>query len=411
MSSKSIPADLLVGPQPDSVEIKRVPVRVQSSNSSYGAGQNVEFVLPPDFCDFRRSYITFFAQATQNGGTYIRFSYPISCIFNRARIYLGSQLIEDIQDQNVLRGMFTLASAKYSVVDVNQEGALNVALRNVDTAGGRTYTVVSRFESLQRVWPLHKIRLPFRLVLTIESNLAAIMEYDGAAPTAGITFNNAFLNYYSLQVPDSVEAMLDASIAAGQAVVRIHSWENYNTSVPSAASSTLMLPYKKKWMNAIMALYRPTADVTSALTINKFIDDYTGSQVLTQAYLKIGTQIYPSDKYDLSLNGTGTAWGYTIMQVPFNMIMEADYAAHLRQQETYMADQPVTRVCVPFDLRRDNSPGVQLWQNGVNTEDSANSSTLGLTFTSAPGALTIDVFAKYEIVIKILPGGSVDIQY
>lgn len=409
--SKSIPQDLIVGPQPDSVEIKRVPVRVQSDNASYGAGQNVQITLPPDFCDFRNSYLTFYAQSTANGGTYIRFPYPISCIFNRMRIYLGSQLIEDIQDANVLRGMFVLASEYNGITQVNQEGSTTAATRASDTAGGRTYVVHSRFESLMRVWPLHKIRLPFRIMLTIESNLAAIMEYDGSAPTAGIAFNNCFFNYHSLQVPDAVDAMLDAAISAGQAVIRFHSWENYNASLSSAASSSLMLPYKKKWQNACMALYRPTADVTDATKADKFNNDFTGSQVLTQAYLKVGTQIYPADKYDFSLNGTGTAWGYVITQIPFNSILNDHYHAFDRQQDTYMAQAPVTRVCVPFDLRRDNTPGVQLWQNGINTEDSANSSTLGLTFTSAPGALTVDVFAKYEVVVKILPGGSVTIDY
>jgi len=216
MSSTIVPVDITQGSPLDSIKINRVPVRIQSDTASYNLNGNVQFTLPNDFCDLRNSYLTFFAQVTANGGTYVRFSYPIQCMFTRARIFLGSDLLEDIQDHGVLQGMFTLASEHASVTNITLPGSYTDATRATQSAAGRNYTVHMRLESLQRVWPLHKLRLPLRIVLTIGPG-TDFLEYDGAAPTAGITFNNAYFNYHSLQVPDEVDEMLKAQIAAGKA--------------------------------------------------------------------------------------------------------------------------------------------------------------------------------------------------
>lgn len=400
-----VPSDLLQGNPVDSIKINRVPVRVQSDTQSYTNNQTIQFTLPNDFCDLRNSYLTFFAQAVLNGGTFIRFVYPIGCIFNRARIYLGSTLIEDIQDWGVLQGMFTLASEFASVTNVTLPGSYTDATRATQTNAGRQYMFHLRLESLQRAWPLHKIKLPLRIMLTLGAG-PDVLEYDGAAPVAGIQFNNAYFNYHSIQVPQEVDSMLDAAIAAGSAKIRVHTFENYQTVVPTSSSSTIMLPFKHKTVNALFCLFRPNASVNSAAVVGKFTDIYAGSQVLINAFAKVGNTVYPADRYDMAQGGT-TGLGYLQLQLPFANLMYNDFRAHDRQLDTFMSQTAANRIVVPIDLRRDNSPNASLWDNGIDTSGSASSSQFGLTFQAAPGDLSVDVFCKYEAVITILPGGNV----
>lgn len=398
-----IPSDLTFEKALESVRIKRIPVRAQSDTQTYGLNGKVQIQLPSDFSDLRGSYLTFNAIAVQNGGTYVRFSYPIQTLFRRAQIYLGSEIIEDIDDVNVLQGIFKMASSYASVFNIALEGAYDSISRAAQTVAGRAYSVHMRLESLERVLPLHKIKMPLRIVLTIGSG-PDFLEYDGALPA--VTVSEIYLNYHSLQVPSDVSALLDAQIAAGNLKIRVHSWDNYNVQLASATSNTLMLPFKRKTVNAILAVWRDATDVSSPAINGKFTDNFEADGVIS-TYVKIGTQTYPADKYEMNAN-----FGYMQMANVFNSIMQPDFRAYYRQQDTFGLQSPATRCGIgAYDLRNDNSPkSDDLWDNGLDTSNSANSQQLGLLFSAAPGALAVDVFAKYESVITVLPGGGISVS-
>lgn len=401
-STQVIPADLTQGTQLDSVKINRVPVRVQSDVANYSYNGIVRFTLPNDFSDLRQSYLTFNLQALLNGGTYVRYSIPSPCIFNRARVYLGSQLIEDIVNYNVLRGIFAIAGDVESIERTFTEGTFAAANRAIETPIGRAFSVRLHLESLQRVWALHKLRLPLRIELTI-GDAPSILEYDGAAPTTFIV-NNLYFNYYSMQVPSEVNAALDAQIAAGQAKVKIHTYDNYNTTAPDAASTTLMLPFKHKIVNCLFGAFRRSTVVSNPLSNNKYINQFQAAVEPIQSYMKIGSQIFPSDKYEMS---TGV-FRYIQMQTVFNSLMYQDFKIHDRQGSSYASAFPTESIIVPIDTRRDSSPNAALWDNGLNTADSATSSQFGIVFAAAPGvSLSVDVFCKYEATITLLPGGDI----
>jgi hypothetical protein len=398
-----IPADLTFEKALESVRIKRIPVRAQSDTQTYGLNGKVQIQLPSDFSDFRGSYLTFNAIAPLNGGTYVRFSYPIQSMFRRAQVYLGSEIIEDIDDQNVLQGIFKMASSYDSVNNTTLEGAYLAATRATQTNAGRLYSVHMHLESLMRVWPLHKIKMPLRLVLTIGSG-NDFLEYDGSIPV--VTVSDIYLNYHSLQVPSDVSALLDAQIAAGNLKVRIHSWDNYNVQIASATSNTLMLPFKRRVVNAMIAVWRDAADISSAAVDGKFTDQFEADGIIS-TFVKVATQTYPADKYEMNYN-----FGYLQMANVFNSIMQDDFRAYYRQQDTFALQAPATRCGIgAYDLRNDNSPqSDKLWDNGIDTSQSANSQQLGLLFTAAPGALAVDVYAKFESVITVLPGGGIDVS-
>jgi hypothetical protein len=399
-----IPSDYTFEKAIESVRIKRLPVRAQSDTQSYTTGGKIQITLPSDFSDLRGSYLTFNAIAPANGGTYVRFSYPVQTMIQRAQVYLGSKVIEDIDDQAVIQGMFKGASSYDSVNNLTTEGAYLAATRATQTNAGRLYTVHMRLESLERVWPLHKIKMPLRIVLTLWGSTPYFMEYDGSAPT--VTISDIFLNYHSLQVPDDVSAMLDASIASGNCRIKFHSWDNYNVQLSSATSNTLMLPFKRKCVNAILAVWRDAADISSAAVDGKYTDQFEADGII-QTYVKVATQVYPSDKYEMNYN-----FGYLLMSPVFNSIMNDRFHAYDRQQDTFALQAPATRCGIgAYDLRLDNSPKSDgLWGNGVDTSQSANSQQLGLLFSAAPGALAVDVFAKYEASVTVLPNGGIELD-
>jgi hypothetical protein len=405
-----IPKDLIGTDAPlNSVPIKRVPVSQLSDQNTYSPGAQVIFTFPADMCDFRQAYISFFAQATGGGGTYLRFSYPISTMFNRLRVELGSQVLVDIQDYNVLRGIFVLAENKNAVDNVTQEGSTVDATRAAETIAGRLYCVrTDKLDLLNRVWPLNRIRLPLRIVLTIEPSYANFMEYDGTGPTA-FTFSNANFNFHSLQCPQVVYDMIDASIASGRSQIKAHGWDNYATPVATASTQSIMLPFKYKYLNSLLAVYRLQSASASPTQVGKFVNIFNASATESSLYAKIGNTIYPQNRYDLSA-GSSTNQGVTLLQPPFAAIMEDEFHANIWGENMYMAAAPLSRVVVPFNLYGDPEETDDIFRNGVDTASSATSSLLNLTFWGASGALNVDVFAKYEQVITILPNGNVNID-
>jgi hypothetical protein len=400
-----VPPEYTFTKKPKQVNIRRLPVRAASDTQTYANNGKITIVIPPDFVDFRAgSFLSFYAIAPINGGTFIRFSYPIQTIFRRVTVYLGSQVIEDIDDYQALAGMFKLCSSNQAVVGPQMEGSYTDATRATQTNAGRLYSCKLRLESLERVWPLHKLLVPLRIVLQL-ADVSTYIEYDGGA-TAGLSFSEVYMNYYVIQPDDAVDQMLDASIKSGNAQVCFHSWDNYNTALATATSQTIMLPYKRKCVNGVVAGVRLQSEIASAAVTGKFTDQWSCSSTIQSGYVKINSQTYPQDFYNMQFNQ-----GYYMLAWPLNSLLNDEFSASTRQADTFSDASPVDRVIVPFDLRKDSSPsGQNAYGNGVDTSASGNAQTLQITYAAASGAISVDVFGKYEVVVTLLPGGGIDID-
>ncbi len=395
-----IPQDYAFTHVPQSVNIKRIPTRANTDTQSYSFNNKIQIQLTNDFADLRSSYLTFYAIAPLNSGTYVRMSFPVTTLFSRIQVYLGSQLIEDIDQYNVLAGLFKEVSSYDSVNNVGLEGYYLAATRATETNAGRLYSCRLRLESLERVWPLHKLKLGMRIVLTV-GDASSILEYDGSAPV--LTINNMYFNYHTIMPDAALNAVVDSAIQAGNMNIYFRSWDNYNVQVSTATSNTLLLPFKRRVLEAILAVWRDTADVTGANVNGKFIDQYQSKSVIG-GFCKINSIVYPSDKYDM-----GYTSGYILMSNVLNSIMQDTTHPYDRQQDTFSLQDIANRTIAAFDLRVDSSPGSQgLRGNGVDTSSSPNAQSLGLTYSALTGALAYDVFGRYEAMVKILPGGSIE---
>ena len=404
MSVAKVASDYLYQGLDFSQPVKRVGVRTQSDNSIYGPGAKMTLTFPQSWADFRQSYLTIDALVTRTGGTYIRFSYPIQCIFSQCTIKLGGEIVEFIDNFQVLQGLFKEASDLDSVTSVYNEGDYSSAANRATQAAGRTYNVHLRLESLLRVLPLHKINQPLQLILQVAPSTTFI-ETDGAVNL--MQFSNVFYNYFQIDGTADQAAALQASINAGLCQIQYHTWENYNTSMATATTQTMSVPVRRRNVNAIIVGARLQSIVNNPISDQKFVDNFALSALPIVAYAKVNNQPYPSDFYQM--NGLGL--GYYQMSIVFNGIMESDFYAHYRQQTTFSNAAPTSRQVYAFDLRQDSSPGAnKLWNNGVNTADSSNSAVITVTYGGASGAAVYDVFSKYEAVITVSPGMSAKVS-
>ena len=387
-----------------SLPVKRREVRAQSDTSIYAAGSKWTISFPQNWADFRQSYLTFDAIATRTGGTYIRFSYPITSIFTYVQVKLGGELVEYIDNWQVLQGIFQLASDINSVTNVFDYGVYSsAATRAAEAVAGRTYNVALRLESLLRVIPLHKINQPLQLILQVAPS-STFMETDGAVNT--LQFSNVYYNHHIIDGTAQQAADLDASIAAGKCLILFHSYENYNTSVATATNQTMSLPVRRKNVNGILGVARLQSVVNNLASDGKFTDSYNLSNVPTIAYAKINGQPVPNDQYQM----TGLGLGYYQLSKAFNALMNDDFYAHFRQGSTFSKAAQAARLVYAFDLRQDSSPSSSgKWNNGTSTADSSNSALVSITYAGASGAAVYDFFSRYEGVIRVAPGLSATI--
>jgi len=403
MSGQVIPENLNLANPGNQIRIIRTPVRQPSDVQSYTVNDKIIFNFPGNMSDFRHSYMTFFAQATANGGTYVRFVYPIQSCFMRARIYVGSQIWEDIDDFNVLCGMFELAKPYAAVNNLANEGTYDNTQRAADTAAGRVYQIRPRLQGLERVIPLNKIGSPLRLELTIDQTVR-ILEYDGSTPS-GITFNQCFWNYHVLEVPDQYDSLLNDKINGGGFEISIHTWANQSNTSIAGNGGTMEIPFKYRNLTRIIAGYRLQSIVDSPTTNYKYMNQFLQRSISLSA-AKINNKIYPSDKYDLAL-----AQSYRQVNEVFNSLMESRFHSLMRAEDTFAGQDNTNRFILAFDIRKDNSAGDNLYDNGLDTSGSGSSLTLQLQFASSlAGNITVDAYGEYECCLKILPGGKVQIS-
>ena len=267
----TIPSDILQQNLDTISGIKRRTVRIQSDVSNYNYGQKVIINFPSQICDLRRSYLSFFAQLTLNGGTYAGFSYPLSTLFSRLRILIGSQVVSDIDGLDALMGIFKLASSNQSVVGNFTDGTYTQGTRRTESTTGRLYEVKFDIDFLERIIPVDRIRGGMRLELTVNQPQNSL-EYDGGIPV--LTLNQVYYNYFSLEATSEINQMIDGLISTGQYVIRGWNWNTFTGQTAAIAASQLQLPFKFKCIRGFLAGYRDNADITDPLQVLKFTENF-----------------------------------------------------------------------------------------------------------------------------------------
>lgn len=398
----SVPSDILQQNLDATIGgIKRRTARIQSDVSSYNYGQRVIINFPSQLIDLRRSYLTFFAQLTLNGGTFAGFSYPLSTLFSRLRVLMGSQVVVDIDNFDALSGLFKIVSSNQSVTGVNIDGTYTQATRRTESTTGRLYSVKLDVEFLERIVPVDRIRGGMRLELTV-NQAASCLEYDGGIPV--LTLNQVFYNFYTLDVSSEINQMIDSLIASGQYVIRGWAWNAFTGQTAAIASTSQQLPFKFRCIRGVLVGFRDNADVSDATVVTKFTDNWDQDGIQF-SNLKIGaSDVYPVEGYNMQFTQ-----GYLLAQRDAMSFMNRWSNAHLRQLDTFSAASPALRFLQAFDTRQDSTS--EAWGNGINTADGSTNQILNVTFAASPGALWWNVYACYQVDVLVAPSGSVTVSF
>ncbi len=396
------PALSLSDDDAQTMQIKSTPVRQKSDVQNYRAGDKIVFNIPSDFCDFRESYVVLSAVIDNPGAgsTYDRFSMPFGSIIQRARVYMGSTLVEDIEQYGVLRAIWRNAKPNDSINNT-LEGSTVAATRAAQSIVSRQYIFKLEMQSLETVLPLHKSSMPFRIELTLGQN-DAVLESDGANPSYLV--DNAYYHYRVMQVPDDYDSLLDQKISSGSFIVPFRTYENFVWSNLSGASAQIEIPSKFKSCNRFYGVMRTLADTTDLTVDGKFVT-FNPNDVDLLA-LKVGQRIFPSDKYELSLDGNK----FELLEV-FIDTTDNRYHGRFRYGDILgAATWATTSLVMPFDLRDDPSVDENLYGNGIDTQSSGSSMILQITLGGAPGSTQeVNTFTEYEAAMQFMSGGKVKV--
>lgn len=396
----AVPSDILQQGIETISGIKRRTVRIQSDVSTYNYGQKVIFNFPSVIADLRRSYMSFFAQLTLNGGTFAGFSYPLSTLFSRLRILIGSQVVADVDALDALMGIFKLASSNQSVLGVNLDGQYVQATRRTESTTGRLYEVKFDMDFLERIIPVDRIRGGMRLELTVNQPQNCL-EYDGGIPV--LTLNQLYYNFFSIEASSEINQLIDGLISTGQYVIRGWNWNSFTGQTAAIASSQLQLPFKFKCIRGMLAGFRDNADVTDATLVTKFTDNWDQDGIQSIG-LKIGVEQFPVENYNMQFTQ-----GYLLPMRDFASFMNRWFNSHFRQLESFGSASPAVRYATAFDTRMDSTSDA--WGNGINTADGNTNQIVNVTFAASPGALYWNIYCCYQTDVLIGPNGNVVVSF
>jgi len=412
-AASTIPPALSLNGNPSNMApMRRQGVRQKSDVQTYTENSKIIINIPAGWVDFRDAFLQFYAIVTPGGAaTYSSFSYPIHTMFERVRVYLGSKLLEDIDNYAVLAAMFHMAKPAGSNLDLSKGNQDDVA-RNVESIAGRSYSIRLDIESLEKIYPLHKISVPMRFELTVNSN-DQFLETDD--PASSFAVSQVYFHYHILQVSDAYDSAVQSKIDSGQYVIPMRSYHNYDNTNLTGASYNQELPFRYMSMNRILIGQRFTAEILNQTLRNKYFNRWKQNGIDTLS-IRINNTTYPSDKYDLSQDPNK----YQLFKA-FCDTMNERYHCNFRFDDIIAAFQwgsttpGAQKFFIAFDIRNNNADMLgetTLWGNGINTSNSGSTTILQLQLTGAPAQqTTVESFCQFEVFLKINPGGSVEIAF
>lgn len=410
-----IPPALSLASDPENLaQMARQGIRQKSDVQTYQENDKMIFNIPAGMVDFRDSYIKFFFIGALTGAAAtVSYSYPMPTIFERLRIFLGSRLIEDIDNYAVLAAMMHLSKPAASLND-QSKGSDVVGTRQTETIAGRSFDFRLEVEALEKIWPLHKISVPMRIELTLNSN-AQFLECN-VNNEGTYTVSQAFFHYHFLDVTDSYDNALTQKIEEGRLVIPFRSFHNYDNTNLTGASYAQEMPFRFLAINRIIHGMRVTADILDQTINDKYVGIWEQNDVDTVS-IRINNKTYPSDKMDLSQDPTKLE-----LQRWFADLWNEKFHCNFRNEDmiaaiNWGATAGTRTTFISFDVRNNNADsidgGPNLWGNGINTAQSGSTTILQLQLGAVPpgGQNTVESHCQYEVFVKIKPAGAIEVVY
>lgn len=412
---RMVPPSFHLAPSDLAMNTRLQPVKQRSDVGTYSGGQKINITLPPVSYMGEDATLSFDAQVTASSTpvTYDQFPSSIQGIFDRVRVYLGSTLVEDIEDYNLLDGLI------YLTEDARVNGTTNVVPmigNGSDTNRGayslalHRYNVRLHCESLQQFLPLDKLGKALRIEIQL-AQPANCLESDSLSPDCTYSLSNVYFNFNRAILEPDFERMLMASINKGTYQILYHSWSHYGGLPVTGTAFQQEVPARFRTINRFLSVIRTQADLgTYKLGIFRDFPAFPASTVS----LLINSTRYPEDEY----SNLGT-------DVQKSELFRA-FIDTLNQYKKGIKEQPyailgalnwinggTSHAFYCQDIREDKRDNAIVWSNGVDTQKAGSSVIYRHTLTGAYASSgTFDSFTQFEAGIFIRNGGDrIDVQF
>lgn len=263
-------------------DISRNEVRLLPKNAQSYSTTNTEIIF--DFptknpIDLRGGFIQALLQFIKTGGTYIRMHQGSHSWINKARIEFGNYYDEMLNYNKIYAFLwnYSVEAAVQSTIGYDLLGFGTQADRNgwgADPNG--TNYVVPFFHGLfrQSIFPVHAlagrglVQEP-RITLYVEQPNSFI-ETDGASP--GMNILSIRWHYHEIRsCGGRYEAELMRIVNSGAYRVGFQNFYLYNSLVPTASPSDIMVNYKEFAINSFVCWFSDANTTSNTLVNDKFI--------------------------------------------------------------------------------------------------------------------------------------------
>lgn len=410
--------------------------RVKADAQVYGPTDTAYISLPVQpIVDLRDAVLTFQAQTTGGGGT-CRFERNIQSIIRQIRVYIGSEAIEDIQNYDVLSGMFYLSQG----TDVNQANlsavatgpGLNPALggifdptqRQTQSSALTRYGVRLHLDSLRQVLPLAKLGQEMRIEIIFNQIGRCLEQSNVVVGDEDFTVRDMYFHYRGGTMSKRLSDEFDAQIATNKYVFPLRSWRHFVSSeLGTGTSATISIPSRFKTINRVLACARDSTTVNDLTVFNK-TTAFVSNRNLNRYSLIVNGEQFPRDQHvGLAGDPSGTipqlewAWclnkDFKIAQKDFYFLGGSVDAA---SQLGFTTSPAVNSFMMAWDMRKINddyrdTSFPAIWANGISTADVSSQMQLEVDY-SAGNANPVEyhLFTQYELAVRVRPGGMIDIS-
>jgi hypothetical protein len=413
MSVVQVPKKLNLGEMRDAAPARQVKTFVEPFQTSFSANQKIIINFPSISSNFKGSYLSFTAQAVDStvvGAVGVAFQFPIATVFERVRVVLGSEVLEEIASYDLLHGsMSNLWSgdlaANQAVDGLQLEGPVLQATRHTKSLLADQYRVKLYCDSLRKYYPLHLINSQLRLEITLNSNSRALFD-DAAAPNSTYTVSNVRYHYKQQLNDPQIDGEMRSRIAAGQYQIRYRPFVNYqSTALGTSTAAQIDIPARLAVVNRVLAINRLVSTVSAVGTDNKCTKYSTGINNLTRLSLKVNNEIIPPEEHvEFANDAAKNLWTlYQDYIDCFNDISDVK----IRGYNAICSDdwKSASRQVMAFDLRADPSDP-NLFNNGAVLNQAGAQLVLRQTLSAAYGSAALtDFFLQYEAILSFNAGG------
>ena len=415
MSTQQIPRKLNLAPKSTPLEDSvRTLTSVQSDRQTYSPGQRAYIDLPSLPSNLKGSWLQFNAQATASTtpgpGAVDAFLWPIGSIIERVRVLMGSQVIEDISNYQLLHGCLSnLYSGSLipgqAIEDLAMEGNFAQATRAVDSLDDNTYSIKLFCDSLRQFYPLDKINGQFRIEITW-AQPSFCMVSDAVSPNPDYTVSQVLFYYNNIRLPAAIDQQIAADIAGSNYKIYCKPFKNFtDTSVGAATRGNLSIPARFSNVSKLLSIARENGD------INDFALDFKTSKYdttingLSSLTLRVNNDYIPSDRLP-SLAQDASERHYVLFRMfcdAFTDLSGVNTRAYNAICATDWKNASYQVMC--FDLREDPS-NPALVNNGRRLNAPGAMCVLEFNLDAGYTSCVVDSFICYQLELTVSNGGN-----